>query len=296
MSPLKKKYNTKKISWLQCKHPSQENKQGIFSYMKDTFPNRRHWIKTANPNITEIFQKYPRLIDYNGEMINVEFQQMFDGLEDNFLTRFPAYYTPRIISYAKLHRRHVYENVPISNEHMRALIILAELLPDSNALQSRRGQQVRKGKGKKRQYEDKEICIESKAEQGGDSCSKFATGNNTRFLLQILPEGSNIQQFVESFISSENTNVQPFIVCVRGQKKDKYFIQGDRWFIEVLNKADPIVSFDLLFKLFYVLNLSYPMSLNNFFNFIDFYIFKTTNKPNSVVASMHVNIANCSIE
>ena len=85
-------------------------------------------------------------------------------------------------------------------------------------------------------------------------------------------------------------------MCVRGQKKDKYYIQGDRWFIEVPSKADPIVSFDLLFKLFYVLNLSYPISLNNFFNFIDFYIFKITNKPKSAVASMHVNIANCPIE
>ncbi|XP_067205961.1 uncharacterized protein [Linepithema humile] len=119
--------------------------------MKNTFPNRRHWISTANPSITEIFKKYPRLMDYNGEMINVEFQQMFTGLEDNFLTRFPAYYSQRIISYAKMHRRDVYDQVTFKiDEHMRALIILAELLPDSNALQRKKGKQTRKGKGKKK--------------------------------------------------------------------------------------------------------------------------------------------------
>ena len=85
-------------------------------------------------------------------------------------------------------------------------------------------------------------------------------------------------------------------MCVRGQKQDKYYIQGDKWLIEVPTKAEPIVSFDILFKLFYVLNLSYPASLNNFFNFIDFYIFKTTQKSKSAVASMHINIVNCSIE
>lgn len=87
-------------------------------------------------------------------------------------------------------------------------------------------------------------------------------------------------------------NIQPFIVCIRGSKKDKYFVQGDGWLIEVPDKADPIVSFDLLFKLFYVLNLCYPASLNNVFNFIDFYVFKITKKTKSVIASMHINISN----
>ncbi|XP_067204588.1 uncharacterized protein [Linepithema humile] len=266
--------------------------------MKDTFPNRRHWISTANPSITEIFKKYPRLMDYNGEMINVEFQQMFTGLEDNFLTRFPAYYSQRIISYAKMHRRDVYDQVTFKiDEHMRALIILAELLPDSNALQRKKGKQTRKGKGKKKQYEDEEIHDNKTDEaQAENFCSEVATNDNARFLLQIIPEGSDVRQFVTSFISSENTNVQPFIVCVRGSRKNKYFVQGDGWLIEVPDKADPIVSFDLLFKLFYVLNVSYPVSLNNFFNFIDFYIFKIAKKTSSVVTSLHVNITNFQIE
>lgn len=60
-------------------------------------------------------------------------------------------------------------------------------------------------------------------------------------------------------------------------------------------KADPIVAFDLLYKFYYVFNVRYPENVINFYNFIDYYIFKIVKSTKSVVTSLHVNISNIKI-
>lgn len=41
----------------------------ISALLEETFTHRRHWITSDNPSIDEIHKKYPRLFDYNGEMV-----------------------------------------------------------------------------------------------------------------------------------------------------------------------------------------------------------------------------------
>ena len=54
---------------MKHRFPTNSNKPLITMYLKETFLNRRQWILEQNPTIFEIFEKYARLLDYNGEMV-----------------------------------------------------------------------------------------------------------------------------------------------------------------------------------------------------------------------------------
>ena len=96
--------------------------------------------------------------------------------------------------------------------------------------------------------------------------------------------------------TSARTNVQPYIICTKGQSSiHSFFVQGDGWFIKPHN-SNSVVAFDLLFKTFFVLNLSYPIGLQNFYNFIEVYVYDLGKKANGVAASLHVNLCNFKLE
>lgn len=59
------------ISWMKHKLPSDHNKESIKNCLEETFLNRRQWIVDSGPTISEIFERYPRLLDYHGEMVNL---------------------------------------------------------------------------------------------------------------------------------------------------------------------------------------------------------------------------------
>ena len=48
---------------------NKENQQGMSTYLKDTFSNRRSWIKNTAPPVETIIKEYPRLVDYDGQMV-----------------------------------------------------------------------------------------------------------------------------------------------------------------------------------------------------------------------------------
>lgn len=51
------------------KNPTSTYKIYIKNMLKDTFINRRQWILEKSPTIEKVFSCYPRLQDYNGEMV-----------------------------------------------------------------------------------------------------------------------------------------------------------------------------------------------------------------------------------
>lgn len=80
---------------------------------------------------------------------------------------------------------------------------------------------------------------------------------------------------------------------VKGQDKATGFVQGDGWFmIPPDTMKYPIAAFDMLFKLYHVLQVCYPTTLKNFFNFLETYIYRTGTRPLSSVSSLHINISN----
>ena len=68
---------------MKYKHPIESNKQVIKTCLEETFLNRRNWIMENEPAISEIFDMYPRLIDFNGEMV---INNMYIYINKHFLT------------------------------------------------------------------------------------------------------------------------------------------------------------------------------------------------------------------
>lgn len=101
---------------------------------------------------------------------------------------------------------------------------------------------------------------------------------------------------MQEFAKKVGKNVQPYILCVRGQDADSYFVQGDGIIISIPDRIEPIVAFDLLYKCFYVLNVAFPDNLINFYNFFDCYLYKISKNAPSVVTSIHINVLNINIE
>lgn len=99
----------------------------------------------------------------------------------------------------------------------------------------------------------------------------------------------NLTNYVDDLKKRQVTNIQPYLISVKGQDTDTFFVEGDNWFINMNQKSTPIAAFNLLYKLFYVLNVKYSENLQNFYNFIDCYIFAMEGvQPRSSVSSLHV--------
>ncbi|XP_077277299.1 uncharacterized protein LOC143905637 isoform X2 [Temnothorax americanus] len=142
-----------KISWLTHKLPSESNKECIKNCLNETFSNRRQWIVHSGPTISNIFEKYPRLLNYRGEMIEQDFIGIYSGCENNFLGKFPSFYTKKILAYATQYKPDIINktnNFPVNDDDLRALIVLTLLLPPSNSSQKNNGGKS-KGSSKKKE-------------------------------------------------------------------------------------------------------------------------------------------------
>ena len=111
-----------------------------------------------------------------------------------------------------------------------------------------------------------------------------------------MKEGTNLDDCIRRTQAAALTNVQPYIICVTNGQTHTYFIQGDGWILHRHDKTTIISSFDLLFKLFYTLNLSYSAPLMYFFNFFEVFIYKTSDRAGSMITSMHINISNLDLQ
>lgn len=85
-------------------------------------------------------------------------------------------------------------------------------------------------------------------------------------------------------------------MCIRGQERTTFFVQGDGWFFTLPSQVTPIAAFDLLFKLYQVLHVSYPPSLINFYNFIENFIYRINENPSNTASSLHINICNVEVD
>lgn len=83
---------------MKFKMPSDVNKSSISQCMSITMNNRRKWIMENAVSIDEIFDKFPRLGDYSGEMVNNIMPCFYNLLVYwkryfNFLRLFSLYFT-----------------------------------------------------------------------------------------------------------------------------------------------------------------------------------------------------------
>ncbi|XP_074112555.1 uncharacterized protein LOC141536144 [Cotesia typhae] len=201
----------------------------------------------------------------------MEFKSLFPKSADNFLSKFPTSYTKKILIYAKNCRPALYyESESIKNDDFRALLLLVELLPVAYSVRTRKGQ----GKGMDKEKEKKGKGKKRLANEENEENEPLEINFPNKYLLRLSPEGTNLEQFARDIRAKSKKNVQPYLVTVASQSSSaSTFINGDGWFLNVPDNGNSAISFDLLYKIFYVFNLDYPDSLRNFYNFMDFYIY-----------------------
>ncbi|CAG5072987.1 Protein of unknown function [Cotesia congregata] len=276
--------------------------------MDATREYRRHWINKESPTISEIFKKFPRFLDYHGELIDREFQSIYPKSKDNLISKFPTLYTQKILFYAENLRPEIFATSDIiKDDNFRALLILTELLPITNAEISKikKAEQVKKDQQKKNDQENEKNKKVGQGKGKGKKRKHEEIENDTPIMKKVFPndelvklvsEGTNVEDFAEQLRKQSKKAIQPYLITHLGQSVDKTFIQGDEWFIGVHPASKTITSFDLLYKTYYVLNVEYPEKLKNFYNFIDYYIFQMKINPKSMVSSLHTNIVNFKID
>ncbi|KAH0534758.1 hypothetical protein KQX54_008080 [Cotesia glomerata] len=154
----------------------------IIKLLEDTREFRRQWIEQSGPTISEVFTNYPRLLDFNGEMIEREFDSLYPDSGDNFLEKFPTFYAPRILRYVQECKPAVYaESTIIEDENLRALLVLCTLMAVSNSVITKRGKG--KGKGKKRTHEERDespVPVRSSMFPNKDLLKTVADGTNLK--------------------------------------------------------------------------------------------------------------------
>lgn len=101
---------------------------------------------------------------------------------------------------------------------------------------------------------------------------------------------TNLEDYIKERRKTSSGSVQPYILLIDGECQNFYVIV-DGYPLQRYNKSDIISAFDLLFKVYYVLNLEYPINLKIFFNFIETYFFKVSKiTVSSVVTSLNINL------
>ncbi|KFM70716.1 hypothetical protein X975_01333, partial [Stegodyphus mimosarum] len=121
-----------KIMWMRLKNPTERNKRAISDVLSETMADRQAEIKDSAMSIADILERYPRLQDYRGDMIDAEFLRMHPT-SDTFLGKFSSFYVPRILKYVETRRPDLLvPTVANFSDDLKALVLLPELLPSPN--------------------------------------------------------------------------------------------------------------------------------------------------------------------
>ena len=62
----------------------------------------------------------------------------------------------------------------------------------------------------------------------------------------FFQENTNIENYIKNTRNGVKNNLQPYLVCCKGQRRWSYLVQADNLVVKP-HQNDPVTSFDLLF-------------------------------------------------
>ena len=89
--------------------------------------------------------------------------------------------------------------------------------------------------------------------------------------------------------------VQPYIICEAGLQ-NSYYVAADQVLIFHHDKTDFVKTFDIFFKLYFVLNIEYPILLKSMMTFIESCICRITTIKSGKITSLNISLSNTSVE
>ncbi|KAJ8682597.1 hypothetical protein QAD02_018389 [Eretmocerus hayati] len=81
--------------------PDSHHKTGIKKGMDLTYNSRRSWINRTKPPASDSIAAYPRIADYEGEMVDGEFEKLFPNSAINIITEYVTTLVPQILAYSR---------------------------------------------------------------------------------------------------------------------------------------------------------------------------------------------------
>ncbi|XP_065203893.1 uncharacterized protein LOC135849148 isoform X2 [Planococcus citri] len=244
-----------KVQLMLNTNPANQNKKMIEEWLLDTFIYRREYINTpiqpvdandktppTTPTITQILTKFPRMLDFNCEFVHQEFESLkITHRKDGILSVFPVTYVKKILKYAAKHHSNKFAAAEsFTDDNLKALILLIEILPKAN--------------------------FSVKRKKSTATSSKLP---NEKFM-RILPNGSSVDEFLKTLPIDV---VQPSLLAITShdapQKITSFFIIADRRAFQLPSQSTALYAVSMLWKVHYVFNVEYAAELRYFFNFID---------------------------
>ncbi|KAM0724666.1 hypothetical protein ACS0PU_009050 [Formica fusca] len=248
--------------------PTDSVKAQIERLLYETRPNRYTEIKSSESiTVSDVLKKYPRLKNYEGEMIDNEFKDIFEE-HDVLLARFPTHFAPRIIAHCKMVAPHLLEELTDFDINLKAIAILPELLPPPNH------SNVRKAQNKAR----------TKRSDGQKATAARIFSVPHPSLLQFILANEDINARA---LERGSLQKQPFLLCCTNmdQRKGPFYIQVETHLFPVGNNS--LRAFDRLFKLHYMFDIHYAAPLLNFYNFFESIVYNGLNTPKSCCDSLN---------
>ncbi|KAJ8678856.1 hypothetical protein QAD02_014643 [Eretmocerus hayati] len=258
--------------------PLKGNKSAIYKLMAETRPNRLDWIFSNGPDaphyISDILKKFNKLKYYNGELISLDCKEKFPNFDDGKLFEvFPSFYAQRNIYYCWLKCRVFFDKTrDIPDANLRALILLAAVLPTSNYK-------------KTNQVSTKTVNAAAQRKDNSDDDIREPQEKKTRvdFSTEKVPNENFIRfrdtndELLKPPDKNEKGHIQPFMICATTgpERVGKFFIKADIDLISVSSCS--LKAFDIFVKMHYVFDIHFAPDLELFYNFICAIVMKMEN-------------------
>ncbi|KAK3911679.1 Dihydroorotate dehydrogenase (quinone), mitochondrial [Frankliniella fusca] len=242
-------------NWMKQTIPTRANRPEIEMALASTYEERRAWINSTFPTCTEVLHKYHLLSSYKGDMISAEFSRMKQ--HQNFEEKFVEM-APYIWSHYVKRQKPDCPNVTLAENMfpdicVRALMILPRLLSPVLSVKAIGQEAVNHIKNKKNQLQQIPCAA----------------------LIQIVPEGTDIESYVSEEYTGESIPVHPFLLWATNDRKSgEVYLKIDRQSLHVASfdttTNNPIIrAAGTLVKASYVFNLKYHPYLRHFFQYIE---------------------------
>ncbi|KAJ8389938.1 hypothetical protein AAFF_G00112230 [Aldrovandia affinis] len=239
------------VALLKKTRPLSKNLPTIRSGMERTFAARRKWMSTKRPSINAVLAEYPRFLDVPST-IDLEFEKMFPGKGDAFLTQWSSCVLPKVRQIAEREKHPeiatLLQQAGSQQEDactLTMLKVLIHLLPPTNT--------------------------------GRASLpTKCSIKHAIRYLVDIAPVGIKVSSLFcdpgPPDGPTPNDQAKPYILSMGPldtSSRQLYILAPAERVALPLLEGNLISAVDKLFKFLQVFSLGYPMQLSSLYNFLE---------------------------
>lgn len=256
-------YHDPDAEWMSLTMPYLISKSQLIQGMQKSFPIRRRWIVEQCPSITEVLERYVHLVSFDTEMVEMEFNMIHADKSALFLQKFPTLVSAvlRLNGRDKVKVKMIEKGE--NKDTIEACLFLADKLPRPN--------------------------LKRFANSSTDSVMP-----KQKTLVACVPRGVNVQDFIQEKRENVGVPVQPYLLAFvpEGQVTSLSIVVDSKTIN--LQTTSILKGLDMLFKVYYVFNVHYPLGWKMFWEMVQNGIYeieprKLTNSAREILLRYKAN-------